>query len=1085
MKTFAAISAICVVTILSFSPAFARRGNPDNPGKNTAPKMQYYLIDSDQTDDTNAPTYAFVDTLTDAANWHRIKNFTNNDDGFGEAIYAPDSLLFVYMDAGSLRLPPRYISTNGMMKLTLDSNAVLGFGAPVTTPTNGPIPTTGANPLGPVICPLWGDMEFRTAGDSTKVFYRMTSDACYVTYYNLALKGSNGQVRATFQTVFSLKDSSITFNYKTFDGNFNGTPADSVFMNECTIGVQNYRSIYGTMYLDRGTYYAISTGSQTYAKNLRAGLAVKFMRVIPHLIRMRSIDNPAYDGYELPNNSFSPQCTLENFTSIDRFVVVKTVITRISDGFVVRSSTDSVEVTNRSTGQLTAAVYQGFPCGAYHVQMTASIPSVGADGWIADNIMSRDFVYLKTLTAPFYDNFSTILDPCNWHSYGATWVNASDVMCDPPSPYSTGAALLDRLDAKNQPYLSTTSSDTLTSVTFNLKNLTNVWLSFSYQRGLCTTDSAKAGIRSRVTIGPEPLVNDSLDIGIYQGDSLRIEGLVSTGTALNDTNSGDWMNIATIFGGIDKTTKRYRVQLDAKVLHDHSRFRFRLCAKDDHPKYGFPLDDNDSWIIDAIQISAPTNGQTDLEPLGIDLGNGPFTHIPRNTKLISPIVTIGNNGLLTNAGAFVVHVLIKDQLQRSVYDKTQTIVTPPAHTTTQLAMPVWDIQGSQGGNFSAKINIAQDWNDYYKTNDTNTFYRTMYIDSVYALDDGSSDVAGPMATADNSFYYDFVPLANDSLRAIHFYHLTASGITNWTISILDTSIAPPRSQVVATKSFSYNVQAPGFIRGAFTTGPFYVSGGVNYRMQCIMTQGSGLGGDASKGLMWEKRHSFNNPLYDALYPSIVSSFRTSSNFDYLSANRNAANGGPLLPMMRLEFQGRYTYLPVEIVHFGAARTDNGSVDLVFKTAKEESLDRFEIDRESVSGWVNVGTISAKNNRIGADYALIDEKAPSSRLTYRLMEVDLDGSTKLVGTTAVGSNGLPEAFGANVFPNPASQNIHVMLTGTDDASVTLYDALGKIVATRDHAGYSTDIDASSLSAGSYWLEARSGENVTRVKVAVTK
>jgi hypothetical protein len=650
---------------------------------------------------------------------------------------------------------------------------------------------------------------------------------------------------------------------------------------------------------------------------------------------------------------------------------------------------------------------------------------------------------------------------------------------------------LNRLDAIGDPYLTSTGSDTIFSAPMDLSTLTNVWLSFSYQRGL-STDSMKAGVEARVLIGPEPVDNDNAGATI-QGDSLIIEGLLTTAPTYNDTSASHWARIATLYGGLDIRTQKYRVLLDSKYLHNHFRLRFRLKAKDDHIKYGFPLDDDDNWLIDNVQISAPTGGKTDLEPLNIDLGAGDFTHIPRklagHPMNLTPVVTIGNNGLKTNAGAFNVHVLIKDALGRAVYDAVNSILEPPAHASVNVAMPVWNVQGSQGGTFTCKVNLAQDWNDYYYKNDTATFLRTLSIDNEYALDDGVPDTAGTMVTADNSFYYDFVPLADDSLRAIDFYHLGVTGNTIWTVNIIDTSIPPPKSNIVKTLSFSYNVQKAGFNEGTFS--PFFVNANQNYRLQFTMNQGSGLGGDASKGLMWEIQKASASPVvaakYAALHQSVLQSFRNSSNVDYFTAQKNATGGGPILPMFRLIFQGQSTNLPVEIASFTAKRMDDGEVNLTFRTAKEENVAHFEIERESQSGWISAGTISAKNERLGSDYALLDEKAPSASITYRLMETDLDGSQMLVGTTAVGPFGSTDAFGVQVYPNPTSQNIHVTISGSaDDVSLSLYDALGKVVASRAHIASGTaDLDAGNLTSGSYWLEARSGETISRTKVAISK
>src|SRR5579872_2513433 len=150
------------------------------------------------------------------------------------------------------------------------------------------------------------------------------------------------------------------------------------------------------MYFDRGTYYAISSGSQLYAQPFHTSLAVKFLRVIPNFVRIRSINTPPYDGYELLNNSFTPQCSVENMTNNDRFIVAKTTVVNLATGLQIYSSTDSLEFLAHSTyttdvpalTQITARTFNGFPCGKYRMTVTISCPSIG-DGWTQDNILIR------------------------------------------------------------------------------------------------------------------------------------------------------------------------------------------------------------------------------------------------------------------------------------------------------------------------------------------------------------------------------------------------------------------------------------------------------------------------------------------------------------------------------------------------------------------------------------------------------------------------------------------------------------------------------------------------------------------------
>src|SRR5437868_6842512 len=83
MKITATISAICAAILLFATPSLARRGNPVAAGTNSAPKMQFYILDSDDND-PRSPVFSFVDTLYDAANWHRLTGFSNLDDGYAQ-----------------------------------------------------------------------------------------------------------------------------------------------------------------------------------------------------------------------------------------------------------------------------------------------------------------------------------------------------------------------------------------------------------------------------------------------------------------------------------------------------------------------------------------------------------------------------------------------------------------------------------------------------------------------------------------------------------------------------------------------------------------------------------------------------------------------------------------------------------------------------------------------------------------------------------------------------------------------------------------------------------------------------------------
>ncbi len=1068
MKRIATGLFLLLVLIVAARTVDARRGNP---AANNSPKYQYYLVDSDDND-PRAPTFKFVDTLY-GSNWHRVTGFASNDDASGEVAIATDSFVITY-ENNNRRLPPRFYSTNGLIKLTIDTFDVQA----VNSAANTLLPAGVFSGYDAIICPLWGDMEFRTTGDSSKVFYRMTTDSCYVTYYNLFLKGTNGLVRATFQVAFAKADSSITFNYKSFDGAYNGLTSAEMFQKYATIGLQNAQSVYGTTYLDRGTYYAKSYSSALYAQNLHNSLAIRFLRVIPNFFRSTTVANPPYEQYELSSNSMTPKITIENLTSQDRKVYVQNTIINLATNAQVYSRTDSFDIGFNSSIDAVGTIFQAIPCGSYRLTSTSTIPSLGTDGWTSDNIVTRDFVYMSPGTVPFFDDFLK-LDACNWRSNGAIWANGSDVMFDPAPPVASGAVVLNRRDANGNRYFLDNSADTLTSTPLNLTGKSNVWVIFSYQRG-SKADSNVAGVTNRTIVGPEVVMTDSIN-NVLRGDSMIVEGLISSGAKWNPATA-DWSRIAAFTGGLDVKTQKYRVQLPASLIHDHTRIRFRYVAKKDGALYGAPFEDDDNWVIDGFQMNAATNGQTELEPYDMDLGSVNYTHIPRNVKLITPKVKIGSNGVQTNLATYAVRLVIKDAFNREVYHRIQSIYTPAPHTDTVISFPVWQIEGSQSGVFTSKIQMEQNFNEIRRQNDTVTLYRTLYIDDKYAWDDGVPDSSGTMVVADPHFYMDLKPLASDSLRGFDFYHLDATGTTNWTISVRDTN-----GTLLTSRSFSYNTLVRGFQRATFN--PIWMQADSVYRIECNMTQGFGLGGDGSRGLVFQTKTG-SSPKYTALYPEILDGFRDQSGNKYLTASgaaRNGSGGGPLLPMVRPVFKGLAVALPIELASFGGHRSTNGEVALNFSTAKEENVHHFEVDRESENGWVLAGSLNARNARLGANYALVDRSAPQSAITYRLSEIDLDGSRSAVGFTNVGASTSFEPLTISVSPNPTASRIHLTINGiTEPAQIKIYDLLGKAVMSSTAATSGiVDLDASILTSGTYTIEVISGNELSRGSVVIQK
>lgn len=1066
------IVSICVVAFLcSFTNGFARRGNPVYY---SAPEIQYYTVDSDDNH-PQKPTYRFLDTTY--GSWTRVSGFGNPDSGYVRIFPSGTTFKMNYYGR-ELSLPPRFVHVNGFVSYDSVPPFTLldTIFRQMSGKKNSYLPTS---PFGASF-PLWSDLELR--GDSSKIYYRTVSDTCFVSFYDMGMKGTNGRIRATFQIVYARPDSSITFEYRSFDGAIDGDSAEHIFERSATIGIQDSLTGFSSMYLDRGLYQARSFSGSQYEKPLHDGLAVKFMQVPKNSVRVVTIDNPPQNHFEFTSTSLTPSFTLENLSDTLRRVYVSYVVTNTATGAQVYTRNDSMWVFRIGAHQYNGPTLLNFPCGQYRLTITISTASNNIDVWSHDNVYVRDFVRITPLSFPFIDAYKT-LDRCNYHVYGASHVaSGGDVFYDQVAPVSSGAIVLDRRDVSDANYLSSSSGDTLTTAPIDLAGRSNPHLIFSLQR-TPKNDSVKAGIRNHLLMGPESKVINSTN-NIISGDSLVIEAIASSASAYNPSELS-WKIIGKMYGGIDIASEKVRIQIPSTYIHNHSRFRFRVDAKNDGAEFGSPFDDKDEFVIDGLQIIAPTFGgknETDLEVTKIDLGTENFTHIPRKVHSLEPIVTIASNGLQVTQGVYQVRLVIRDQLSREVYHRMQSLTAPAARSDVKLTMPEWIIEGSQGGVFTCKATIEQTFSDYYKANDTNLLYRTLNIDDVYALDDASPDTVGTMTTSETEFKYQFTPLTTDSLRGIEFFHLTANGTTNWSITIRDSG-----NVLVGQRDISYNVLERGFWRSIFAK-PVKLERGKKYSVQCSLTQGFAIGGDASRGLALLSR-SLSSPAtseYKPLYDSLLRKFSTLAGVKYYDTNRtvlNGAAGGPLLPMMRLVFAGSATYLPVELLSFRAQRTARGDVALNFETAKEENVSHFTIERLADGNWQRITSVTAKNSMQGSRYASLDNNAPTSKTMYRLWEQDLDGSSTMLGTAEASPVGSTTTY-THIYPNPASDMLHIE-SNTMMHEVTLSDISGRVV--HSNLGLSLadyDINVKGLAEGVYLLTITDEDgNIIREKVLI--
>ncbi|MBK8660416.1 MAG: T9SS type A sorting domain-containing protein [Ignavibacteriales bacterium] len=175
-----------------------------------------------------------------------------------------------------------------------------------------------------------------------------------------------------------------------------------------------------------------------------------------------------------------------------------------------------------------------------------------------------------------------------------------------------------------------------------------------------------------------------------------------------------------------------------------------------------------------------------------------------------------------------------------------------------------------------------------------------------------------------------------------------------------------------------------------------------------------------------------------------------------------------------DFQAGNGIVPVEFATFSATSV-GADVQLNWSTASETNNKGFFVERKSTSGeFASVGFIDGSGTTtLVKEYSFIDKGVGVGTYTYRLKQVDFDGTSDYSKAVEVDVTA-PNTFALNQnFPNPFNPSTKISFSLATDAKVTLsvYNVLGQEVATLVNgtmsAGvHSVNFDASSLVSGLY-------------------
>ena len=170
-----------------------------------------------------------------------------------------------------------------------------------------------------------------------------------------------------------------------------------------------------------------------------------------------------------------------------------------------------------------------------------------------------------------------------------------------------------------------------------------------------------------------------------------------------------------------------------------------------------------------------------------------------------------------------------------------------------------------------------------------------------------------------------------------------------------------------------------------------------------------------------------------------------------------------------------TPLPVKLINF-AAKAVNNKVSLNWQTTSEVNLSAYLVQR-STNGqdFETLTSVKAKNTAGVFDYSFIDYSAKFGVNYYRLVSVDIDGTTNTTNPVAVTLGA--SATSVTAYPNPTVNQLNVTGLVAGD-HVKLLDLSGRIIKEQAFSGSNSSVlNLEKINAGIYLLVVENSGNLT--------
>lgn len=186
-------------------------------------------------------------------------------------------------------------------------------------------------------------------------------------------------------------------------------------------------------------------------------------------------------------------------------------------------------------------------------------------------------------------------------------------------------------------------------------------------------------------------------------------------------------------------------------------------------------------------------------------------------------------------------------------------------------------------------------------------------------------------------------------------------------------------------------------------------------------------------------------------------------------------------------------VPVELISFSAT-TDSKNVNLNWSTATEINNSGFEIERRyDKTDWLEIGFVPGHGTTTEKqNYSYIDQNVNAGIYSYRLKQVDFDGTFEysneiLVNVTASLAFTLDQNF-----PNPFNPNtlIKYSIPKSSQVSLKIFNTLGQEMETlvneeKQVGTYEVNWNASNLQSGVYFYRLQAGSFIETKKMILLK